>query len=444
MRKKLTRAFLASLMVGTVSFSLVGCGGSSEEASTGEIKEITIPTFMAGENVGGVFFLPQIERFNEKYEGVYKINIEETPESGYGDKIKQLAQQQKMPALVHGPIGQGVDKQWFREVAVANDLVYDLSSFLDENQEIKEILIDESLEFCTVDDKVICMPAAVTRPIGLYYNEALMDGTTIKEMSMDEFIASLGENKIAFMTADDSWTTGLFFSAILANEEGGYELLQQHAEDKLYDYTHPAFVSAIEKLQKLTQTNGASNTVGAAYPDAANAFMSNNASIIANGSWMAGEFSPEGSGNWSNGFDGSTVSTTIYPGNIALANTKVYGDFFIPNSASEDEKEVALEFIKFRYSQEELEAYMLAEGGMAPKLTYTDEFLKAQGENKILSQLTGSIDEETKFVVPIQDAVPTSIVNPELGKLLPKLIDNSMTAQEFCEALTVKGQEILQ
>ena len=62
--------------------------------------------------------------------------------------------------------------------------------------------------------------------------------------------------------------------------------MKMHA-DKLWDYFLPN--NAVTKLQKMMQTNASANTVGAAYADAANAFMSKNASIICNGSWMSSE-----------------------------------------------------------------------------------------------------------------------------------------------------------
>ena len=54
-------------------------GAEKKETSEG-LKEMKLPTFLAGENVGAKFFLPQVERFNKKYEGKYKITVEEVVE----------------------------------------------------------------------------------------------------------------------------------------------------------------------------------------------------------------------------------------------------------------------------------------------------------------------------------------------------------------------------
>ncbi|HBG10744.1 MAG TPA: ABC transporter substrate-binding protein, partial [Clostridium sp.] len=109
----------------------------SENASGKEIQ-MTFSTYLAGENVGAVFFLPEVERFNQKYAGKYKIVIEEVPQAQYAEKIKQWAQQNKLPAIVHAPGSGGIDLQWFKSVVLANGMAYDLDEFANANPEGKK------------------------------------------------------------------------------------------------------------------------------------------------------------------------------------------------------------------------------------------------------------------------------------------------------------------
>ena len=192
-------------------------------------------------------------------------------------------------------------------------MAYDLTSFAQDNPETAANWIPESVDFCTVDGKLICKPLSVLKPVGLYYNSSMYSPEkNIRDMTMDEFVESLGDNKIAFMTGENGWTTGLMLSALIANEEGGVELMNASAADKLWDYNNPIIISAVEKLQKMLQNNATANTVGAAYADAANAFMSKSGAVICNGSWMASEFTEESKDKWSNDFNGADVKTTIY------------------------------------------------------------------------------------------------------------------------------------
>lgn len=453
------KKLLVMMLAAAMTLSLAACGGNkgdsqtnggeadsgTESATVGEIIEVKLPTFKAGENVGAVFFLPQVERFNEMYEGKYKITIEEVPQASYADKVKQLAQQNQLPTLVHSPGSGSIDAQWFKQVVLENDMAYDMSGFAEEYPEVAANWIPESIDYCTVDGKLICKPLSVIKPIGLYYNSSMYSAERdIRDMTVDEFAASLGENKIAFQTAENGWTSALMLTALIANEEGGIELLNTSADDKLWDYTDPAFVNAVAELQSMLQNNASANTVGAAYADAANAFMSKNAALICNGSWMASEFATGSEDKWSNDFDGADVMATIYPGNIAIANPRAYGDFWIANTASDEQKEAAMAFLAFIDSQEEIEALVLAEGGTAPSITYSQEFQTKLQENTILFQLSESMNEDTKYVAGLGDVLPASVADTEFGKLLPKLIDNTLTPEEFCQELTEKAEEARQ
>ena len=434
---------MALTMAAAMTLGLVVSNGTLAKAD--DVVEIKFPTYLAGENVGAKFFLPEVERFNEKYEGKYKITVEEVPQASYADKIKQLAQQNKLPVLVHAPGSGGIDTQWFKQVILANDMAYDLSDFAKENPDVAANWVDGSVDFCTVDGKLICKPLSVIKPVGLFYNSSMYTSDKdIKDMSMDEFMESLGDNKIAFQTAENGWTSALLLAALIGNEEGGADLLNNNTDEKLYDYTAEPFVNGVAKLQTLLENNASANTIGAAYADAANAFMSKNASIICNGSWMSTEFDAGSSDKWSNDFNGDDVKATIYPGNIALTNERNYGEFWVSNNATDEEKEAAEAFLAFRDSQEEIEALILAEGGTAPKLTYTDDFKNKLKENRILSELSESMDENTKYVAPLGDIFPASVADTEFGKLLPKLADGTLTPEEFCQELTKKAEEAKQ
>ncbi len=54
----------------------------------------------------------------------------------------------------------------------------------------------------------------------------------------------------------------LFLSDLVANEEGGIEILKNNVDDKTSDFNQPAIVNAVTKLQKILQEN-ASETLWA-------------------------------------------------------------------------------------------------------------------------------------------------------------------------------------
>ena len=109
MKKK--QLFAGALAAAMMTASLAGCGGAASSAATSTtggdtagstasadtnsgVVEVTIPSYKTGENAGAAFFVPQVERFNEKYAGKYKINLESAPQDSiFNDRLKQLAQQ---------------------------------------------------------------------------------------------------------------------------------------------------------------------------------------------------------------------------------------------------------------------------------------------------------------------------------------------------------------
>ncbi len=426
MKKALSLALCLMMVLGMMSF-----------ASADGAVEIVVPHYKTGENVGAVFFLPQVERFNTLYEGKYHITIEELTQDMYADKIKQLGQQNKLPALI-----EGGETEWIKNVVMPNGLFSDLSDLVAANPDMAALMIDSNVKYNTYDGKLFSIALPVVRPMGMYYNGDMLDlgGKTVNELDWDAFTALLGDNKIAFMTGENAWTTMLVFSSLVAVEEGGAELLSSHTIDKIYDFNDPIIVSAVTKLQSLLQNYASSNTVGAVYADAANAFMSKNAAVIANGSWMVGDFAAGNNDKWSNGFDGATVHGAVLPGNVALANTDGFG-WWIPATATAEERACAAAFIEFMMTPAELEAYMLAEGGVAPNMTVSAEYEASAAANPLLYEYVNAVNADTIIVPSFGDCIPSSIGDTEFGNLLPNLINGSMTPEQFCQELTLAAEE---
>ena len=453
MKKK--QLFAGALAAAMMTASLAGCGGAASSAATSTtggdtasstasadtssgVVEVTIPSYRTGENVGALFFEPQVERFNEKYAGKYKINLENVPQDGFNDRLKQLAQQNKLPVLV-----EGGDTDWIKNVVIPNGIAYDLTDWIDATPSVKDVLIDDSREYCTNEaGRVMVLPLATVRPIGFFYNSEMWStDADISAMSMDEFVSALGDQKIAFSTAENGWVSALVLTALVAAEDGGEEWLKSGIETKITDFNQPCFINAVTKLQNLLQNNAASNSVGAAYADAANAFMSEQAAIIANGPWMSTDFDSSNSDKWSNGFDGANVRAYLFPGDVGISNTAGFGEWWIAASASEDEIALAKAFLEFMYSPDELEAYLLAEGGDAPKLTYSDGFKAKQGETQVLADLSADTTADTVFAPNILDVIPSSVANTEFGKLLPSLADGTYTPEQFAQWMSDKAAE---
>jgi raffinose/stachyose/melibiose transport system substrate-binding protein len=401
---------------------------------------LTIPHYKTGQNVGGKFFLPQVERFNTKYAGQYKIKIEEVPQDSYKDKIKLLFQTGKLPALVEG------GDTTFIETLIEKDLIYDLKPWLDSKPELNKQLIADSVSYNTRNGKIITMPYSVIRPIGLFYNKEMFKkaGITkpIAQMSFTEFDAALkqlkaaGYTPLSLMTGENAWTTMLLASAFMANEPGGEKVLKSDRADKVIDYNDPLWIKAFAETKKWLQEYTTNNAVGAAYADTANNFLNGRTAIIANGTWMVGDFTDTTKAPA--GFE-KKVGASVYPGGVGLATTAEFS-WWIPKGLKQEETDAALAFLEFINSPAELEAYMIAEGGTAPNLKTSADFESKL--NPILADMNRSVTNDMKFIAQSFGNVwPDAIGAKEFAQLLPLLVNGDLTPEAFADKLTLKASQ---
>ena len=399
--------------------------------------EVTVPSYMCGENVGGLYFLPLVDRFNAKYEGVYKVIIEEIVQDLYNDKIMQMGNAGMLPALING----GINDTWFDEVVLANGLFVDLKELVDSNPGIRARYNDANYEYNLYEGKLATLPSPLVNLITMYYNSALWTPSKpINDMSWQDVIDDLGDNKIAFMTAENAWTTMLAFTSIIAAEPGGAELMYANFPNKLVDFSDPILIEAFSKLQKLLQNNATASTIGGAYADAANSFLNVEAAIIANGPWMIGDLRAGGSDKQGEKYDADTIHGAVLPGNVGIENPFGRG-WWIPSTCSDDEIALAKAFLEFMNSPENLEEQMLILGGAIPGFEYSEAFLAKRAEDRLMDEYLSAPDANTIIVPSFEGVVPGSIGSPEFGKLLPKLADGSLTPEQFAAELTKKAAE---
>lgn len=436
MKKRIICSMLATVMAASCMVSGCGKGGNSKASNRAErnkdgVIEYTMISGKTGEDEAAPYFAAAVDRFNEKNEGKYHIELQGS--TNYGEKMQQLIKSGNMPTIFEGD-----DPDFNKNYMIPKKTYYDLSDFLDSHPEIKDLCIDSSLEFVTMEDGTICsMPNVILNSTGVWYNANLYSPSKpIKEMEWDEFVEDLGDNKIALQTGDGAYQIDLLIPALMAQEENGVELMSQWKDENCTDFTTEEWKNVFSKVKEIYDEVGWSGSIGANYPDAANSFMSANSSVIFNGVWIAANLKEDTDGNWSNGFDGADVTCDIYPGNITVGNPDTY-TWWINPEADEDELELAYAWLEHYYSQDEVEQRLLSLGGTAPKMDYSEEFLTELEKDPFSSALTNAIQDDTTIVPEYYYFCSNSSME-EMSRLLPSLLDGSMSVDEFCEEMTAK------
>ena len=153
MKKRLTALTLAALMT---AGCLSGCGGGTETTdegasteSTGEEIVINYPTFQCGVNTASPVVDQLIEEFNAEYAGKYRIQKEDVPgDANYVDKIKVQLGTGDLPPVVYGGGYNLLD------LALAKDVVVDLTSYVEADPEWKALYSDVALTTNSRDGKI--------------------------------------------------------------------------------------------------------------------------------------------------------------------------------------------------------------------------------------------------------------------------------------------------
>ncbi len=159
-----------------------GGNTAKESGNSGEIV-INYPTFQVGVNTAAPVVSQLVEEFNKEYKGKYRIQLEEVPgDANYVDKIKVQLGTGDLPPVVYGGGYNLLD------LAVAKDLVLDLTDTVNGDPEWKGLYSDASLETNSRNGKIYASSAEGSI-IGYFYNKELFEkaGITEPAKTWDEF-----------------------------------------------------------------------------------------------------------------------------------------------------------------------------------------------------------------------------------------------------------------
>jgi len=429
------RRALAILLLGVMCLGLLtGCGGKKTEepaAGTSDDGVITInyPTFQCGVNTAAPVVAQLVKEFNEEYAGKYQIKLEEIPgDANYVDKIKVQLGTGDLPPVVYGAGYNLLD------LALAKDLVVDLTDIVNADPEWKALYSDAALTTNSRDGKIYASSVEGS-VVGYFYNKDLFAqaGIEAPAKTWDEFfqqcetLKAAGITPLALDTADSAWVTQLWWGAMVATaSENGLAFMQTMNPD---DYNFDEMVAAVEKVQKMLQEYTTLDAIGGKYEHAANNFLSGQAAMIANGPWMIGDFSDTSK---TTADFADKVGSAIYPDNFVY-DAPIQG-YFVTKQDDPKLEEAAIAMVKF-FTSAHAQQLGLEMQGMVPASSSVEISADAAATYPLLVEFLSQASEATVRSDNMQATMYSNLLDV-VSQELPRLASGELDAAAFCQAMT--------
>lgn len=335
-------------LAGAVTAALLVAGCSPGETDSGE--GIVLTCTVCADSPTDVFAQYNHEltmRFNEEYEGQYRIEI--LPPVGSqdeaGEAYRRLALAGNLPDLFSADVNLVTQLE-------SSAQFMDFQPFLDAEPEFANSFYNGTLEKGSTGTLVIPEQRSIA---GVFYNTAVLEAAGISDppttweglLAAGEAIKSAGLTPLA---VDGAWITVLWLSHLIGTQDGGAEYLNgllAEREDAAGDFaSNSLWVEAVEFLRDL-HVDGFVNedAFHGEFLQANALYVAGEAASIVNGPWQADLIE-----------DPSVLETTVNvpaPGDGIIVFTGAVG--WVSTADTPEKQEAVWAFIKFAYSAEEQE-----------------------------------------------------------------------------------------
>ncbi len=300
------------------------------------------------------------EEFQAENPDIELENIADAHEA-WATKIKTMMAANDLPEIF---ISQPSDFAVYADSGV----YYDFTDDLEADPEWRDSFVSGSLDILAKDGRVYGIPHTGYVE-GVYYNQELFDqcGLTYPETYDDlvECVKVFVENDIVpfAVGAKDGWPVSMY-TQYLMDREAGYDYFAKACEDESTTMDTPEYIRAFEKFMELAELGAFSEGAsGASQQDSISLFTQGKAAMMVDGDWDMGTFLQADNGEF-----GKKVRFANFPSipdgkGVQDALCVGFGkSFCISNSASDEQKEAALRFIKYMNCTE-ASTRLLEEGG---------------------------------------------------------------------------------
>lgn len=429
--KKTARRFMAALAAGTVvTMALVGCGTSPQD-SAGSVSY----WYLTGEP-GQTVRKATIDRFNEANP--------DTPIEGttfanevYPTKLRTAVGAGQGPTLMWGWGGGGL-RQY-----VENDQVMDLTSFVDENPELRERIFDSAWDAGTIDGKIYAIPGEATNTEQLFYNKEVFKDLGVEPpKTWDDLMALVPIFKDAGIAplslAGQSRWTEMMYVEFLVDRIGGPEVFERVLAGDPDAWSDPAVVDALTKIQDLVEAGGFINGFSSIAPDS-NAdralLYTGKAAMLLQGSWIYGGIKNDG-GDFVTGGNMGYVPFPVVEGGKGDPSATVGNPaqfMSISSKATPEQVETAKKFLLEGWTNDEEAADWVGVGSI-PVVKGIDESFAGSDDEEFLNYVYKSASEAKPFIQTWDQALSPAATEILLDNI-SKIFQLSITPEQFADEM---------
>ena len=368
-----------------------------------------------------------INAYMEEYPNV-KIDVEALQDEPYKSKVKIYATTNALPDII---------QSWGQTSFIKPLLDAGMLEELNEADFSSYNFVSGSLDGFKQDDKLYGLPRN-TDYFVLYYNKKLLADNNIEvpKTTLELFDATkkLREKDINPITTNamEGWSLPIWFEYVAQRQNGDFNKIDDVLAGKATFTGNEQFLAAAKELQQFqTDKALADGFLTADYGASRNLFGQGKAAFFLMGSWESGLATDE---NFSEEFR-NNVAAAPYPASDAGKLTDVAawfgGGYSI--SANSENKEEAIQFLKYFYAPENWAKQIWQSGAGIPAQNF-DAFLTGNENNlqKELVDIFSSIT--TSSGTPLQDQGTDEFKN-KVMEAHQSLLGGKSTPEEFLTKL---------
>lgn len=436
--KNTGKMLVATLLLGVMVMGRVACAGKSDGNDSTEGKEVVMTMMLGSEHdPNQKNEHDAVARFNEKFKGKYRIETEFIgSNSGEAmEKMKVLNSARALPAIVTN-LEEDVG---FAQQLASNGRLLNILPIYENDEEWRKYEMDINVKSSMAlsgGDALYFVPLVFDSFVGFYYNKELLKKAGYDEFpegSWEDFwklcddLVAVGITPLSMDTLGGAWCTMLTGTSVFGESEEGIQILNQLFPT---DFNNEYMVVALENIVRMFEDYSMPDASGADYANAANHFFSENTAIIANGPWIIENFSDITYA--AEGFE-NKVGYATYPGNVMITLNDLIGSQGISMDVSPEEQECAIEWFKFRATEDEIRRKALLAGSNNPKVPLTeDDLLDA---SPVMVEYNNAITR-VKTPIPCFQTRWDAVTMYEVFAVeLPNLISGNISVDEMIEKM---------